>query len=126
MTKKAIPDINGGESEFTKKYRYYRIVDSNGDSGWINLSNEFTFNVGYNFDIRTSDGLGRNHTYERIGNTEKLKKGDVEGWKNLYSINGQGKIAIWTLKVGTVIQTTDLVAVYTNVTQYFPDHFFYE
>ena len=45
---------------------------------------------------------------------------------SIYSINGYGKIAFWTLRVGTVMQTTDLIAVYTNVIQYFPDYFFYE
>jgi hypothetical protein len=121
----AIPDANGGNSKFTKSYKYYRIVDANSDSGWLALTNEITFNVGSNYDIKTSDLFERTHTYQRIGKTEEIQIGDSKGWKNYYSIEGEGKIEFWTLRIGTVIKSGDIIAVYTNVTDYFPNSFFY-
>lgn len=122
----AIPDGNGGNSKFTKTYKYYRIVDANSDTDWLSLTNEVTFNVGSNFDIKTSDLFGRSHTYQRTGTTEEIQVGDVKGWKNYYSAEGKGPIEFWTLRTGTVVKTKNLVAVYTNVPSYFPNSFFYE
>jgi len=122
----AIPDANGGNSQFTKTYKYYRIVDSKSDTDWLPLTNEITFNVGSNFNITTSDAFGRTHTYQRVSTTEEIQVGDVKGWKNYYSLNGKGRIEFWTLRTGTVIRQADVIGVYTNVPTYFPNGFFYE
>jgi hypothetical protein len=82
--------------------------------------------VGANSDIKTSDLLGRSATYQRIGKTEEIHIGDIKGWKNYYSAEGRGPIEFWTLRTGTVLKTSNLVAVFTNVPSYFPNSFFYE
>lgn len=121
----AIPDASGGKSKFTNTYKYYRIVNDNSDTGWLTLKNEFTFNIGSKYNIKTSDAFGRTHTYYCLGKTEEFQLGGKSGWKNYYSIEGKGRIEFFVLRIGTIIRNEDLIAVYTNVPSFFSDDFFY-
>lgn len=121
----AIPTQNGRKSKFTNSYKYYRIVTDNSDTNWLTLKNEFTFNVGRNYNIKMTDAFGRSETYICRGETEEFIYGNKKGWKNYYALANIGNFEFNILRAGLIIKKADLIAVYTNVPSFFPDDFFY-